>query len=221
MVHRNFPLLGRLAIGFLFLWGLSNQAASQHFSQPQATRSEPLKSETFTPQGFTPPTQYKDLEQQLKSGRWMAANAETARLVIAIAQTQNQPVIGRDWLTTPAVDSFPCQAIQQIDRLWNHHSKGRYGFTSQLNLWENRLDYKSLSSDRDRWTAFSKTIQWNEAAPILDENGNYPAPPRTSGALPKPIRSTADFDDQPMHSDYAEFSGSAFLDRARQCTAKK
>ncbi|NJM45925.1 MAG: hypothetical protein HC860_06885 [Alkalinema sp. RU_4_3] len=199
MVHRKFSLLGLLTIGSIFLLGLSGQAASHRLFKPQI--------------------QYKTLEQQLKSGQWMAANAETQRLVIEIAQSQDQPVIGHDWLTTSAVSTFPCEAIKQIDRLWKNHSQGRYGFTSQLNLWPDALDYGSLESKGDRWAAFSKTISWNEAAPVLDENAKFPEAPLTSGALPKPIRSTADFDDQPMHSSYREFIGSAFLDRVRQCKA--
>jgi hypothetical protein len=199
MVHRKFSLLGLLTIGAISLLGLSGQAANHSL--------------------FKPKIQYKELEQQLKSGQWMAANAETARLVIEIARTQDQPVIGHDWLTTSAVSTFPCGAIQTIDRLWKTHSQGRYGFTSQLNLWPDQLDYSSLEKKGDRWTAFSKTISWNEAAPVIDENAKFPAAPRTSGALPKPIRSTADFDDQPMHSSYREFIGSAFLDRVRQCQA--
>ncbi len=197
MVHRNFSLLGLLTIGAVSLLGLSGQAANRNLFKPQI--------------------QSKELEQQLRAGQWMAANAETARLVMEIAQAQGQPVIGHDWLTTSAVSTFPCQAIQQIDRLWNTYSQGRYGFTSQLNLWPEELDYGSLEKKGDRWTAFSKTLSWNEAAPALDENARFPEAPRTSGALPKPIRSTADFDDQPMHSSYREFIGSAFLDRARSC----
>jgi hypothetical protein len=197
MVHRKFSLLGLLTIGAVFLLGLSGQAASHSL--------------------FKPKIQYKELEQQLKSGQWMAANAETARLVIEIAQTQDQLVIGHDWLTTSAVAAFPCGAIQTIDRLWKSHSQGRYGFTSQLNLWPDALDYSSLTQQRDRWAAFNRTLSWNEAAPVIDENARFPEAPRTSGALPKPIRSTADFDDQPMHSSYREFMGSAFLDRVRQC----
>jgi hypothetical protein len=199
MVHRKFSGLGLLTIGMVFLLGLSGQAASDNL--------------------FKSKIQYKELEQQLKTHQWMAANAETARLVIAIAKAQDQPVIGHDWLTTSAVSTFPCGAIQQIDRLWTTHSQGRYGFTSQLDLWPEGLDYSSLQQRRDRWTAFSKTIGWNEAPAMLDENARFPAAPRTSGALPKPIRSTADFDDQPMHSSYREFMGSAFLDRVRHCQA--
>jgi hypothetical protein len=199
MVHRNFSLLGLLTIGVISLLGLSGQAASHSLFQPKI--------------------QYKALEQQLKASQWMAANAETARLVIEIAQDQNQPVIGHDWLTTSAVSTFPCSAIQTIDHLWRTHSQGRYGFTSQLNLWPEALDYGSLEKKGDRWTAFSQTIRWNETAPVIDENAKFAEPPSTSGALPKPIRSTADFDDQPMHSSYREFSGSAFLDRVRLCQA--
>jgi GUN4-like len=199
MVHRKFSLLGLLTIGVISLLGLSGQAASHSL--------------------FKPKIQYKELEQQLRANQWMAANAETARLVFAIAKAQDQPVIGHDWLTTSAVSSFPCGAIQTIDRLWKTHSQGRYGFTSQLNLWPDQLDYSSLEKKGDRWTAFSKTIRWNEAAPMLDENAKFPEAPRTSGALPKPLRSTADFDDQPMHSSYREFMGSAFLDRVRHCQA--
>jgi GUN4-like len=199
MVHRKFSGLGLLTIAIVSLLGLSGQAASHSL--------------------FKPKIQYRELEQQLKDSQWMAANAETARLVIEIAQTQDQPVIGHDWLTTNAVSTFPCGAIQTIDRLWKNHSQGRYGFTSQLNLWQEALDYSSLEKTGDRWAAFSKTLSWNEAAPVLDENARFPEAPRTSGALPKPIRSTADFDDQPMHSSYREFMGSAFLDRVRHCQA--
>jgi GUN4-like len=197
MVHRKFSLLGLLTIGTVSLLGLSGQAAHHSLFKPQI--------------------RYNLLEQQLKSGQWMAANAETARLVIAIARAQDQPVIGHDWLTTSAVAAFPCKAIKQIDSLWNTHSQGRYGFTSQLNLWPEGLDYGSLENRGDRWAALSQTLRWQEPAPVLDENARFPEPPRSSGALPKPIRSTADFDDQPMHSSYREFMGSAFLQRARQC----
>jgi hypothetical protein len=198
MVHRNYFVLGLMTIGVISLSNLFSQAGR-----------------AFSRSGVN----YENLTQQLKAKRWDQADQETKRLILQISQDNQQLTIGHDWLTAEGVKNFPCQEIQTLDRLWKQHSTGQYGFSRQLSLWQRPLNYEKLTQDSNRWKAFSQTLDWAETAPT----GTAPADSkprsisRSLGALPKPIRSTADFDDQTINYDYQEFSGSAFLDRAQQC----
>jgi GUN4-like len=73
---------------------------------------------------------YNPLIKQLKAENWRAADAETLQLMLKIS---DRTVKG--WLSQADVQRLPCEALVQMDRLWNQHSQGKFGFNQQRLIW--------------------------------------------------------------------------------------
>jgi len=78
-----------------------------------------------------PRNPYSKLQDLLKAGKWREADAETSRLMLQIVGRS-----GDSWLTVSQVETFPCEELRQIDRLWDRASRGRFGFGVQKRIWQ-------------------------------------------------------------------------------------
>ena len=84
---------------------------------------------------------YTQLQQYLEAGDWKEADWETAKLMVEVVNGDNN--IWNIWLSpdrrgalsTQDLLNFPCEELQQIDRLWVTHSDGRFGFSIQSELY--------------------------------------------------------------------------------------
>jgi hypothetical protein len=74
---------------------------------------------------------YQNLQRYLKTGKLLAADEETVRVILQEAGTPN-----REDLTPDAVRQFPCSVLRVIDRLWVTYTGGRFGFSVQLQLYQ-------------------------------------------------------------------------------------
>lgn len=74
---------------------------------------------------------YQNLQRYLKTGKLLAADEETVRVILQEAGTPN-----REDLTPDAVRQFPCSVLRVIDRLWITYTGGRFGFSVQLQLYQ-------------------------------------------------------------------------------------
>ncbi len=72
---------------------------------------------------------YASLRSALAAANWQSANLETWNL---LCQGLNKPP--RTPLTKDDIPRIPCELIQQIDRLWQEYSQGKYGFSVQQQL---------------------------------------------------------------------------------------
>ncbi len=75
---------------------------------------------------------YSQLEALLADKKWKQADDETLHIM--------KQVVGKvepeDYLTKEDFESFPCDALHQIDRLWTKHSDNRFGFSVQKEIWQ-------------------------------------------------------------------------------------
>ncbi|WP_019499959.1 GUN4 domain-containing protein [Pseudanabaena sp. PCC 6802] len=69
---------------------------------------------------------YTRLNQLLSGGHWQQANQETWDLLCQ-ALSKNKG----SYLSVEEINRLPCQDLQTIDRLWQKHSLGRFGFSVQ------------------------------------------------------------------------------------------
>lgn len=85
---------------------------------------------------------FTKLQTLLEERKWHEANEETLSLI------RNDPA------------NISCPNLSNIDRLWNQYSKGKYGFTQQLNIW---LEAGGLNCKtcEDQIQKFSKKVGWN------------------------------------------------------------
>jgi GUN4-like len=70
--------------------------------------------------------EYSRLNTMLAEGHWQKANQETWDLMCeALSKSKGS------YLSAAEIKQLPCEDIRTIDRLWQKHSQGRFGFTSQ------------------------------------------------------------------------------------------
>ena len=73
---------------------------------------------------------YQDLQKYLADENWFEADKETIRLILAITAKEIEE------LTPEDIQSFPCNDLLVIDRLWTKYSDGRFGFSPQLQTYQ-------------------------------------------------------------------------------------
>lgn len=74
---------------------------------------------------------YEALQNFLKAGRWLEADKETVRLILAIAgeaEIEN--------LRPSEIEHIDCSELQVIDRLWLNYSNNRFGFSVQVKVYQ-------------------------------------------------------------------------------------
>ncbi|MEV5414296.1 GUN4 domain-containing protein [Thermopolyspora sp. NPDC052614] len=124
------------------------------------------------------------LDDLLTARRWEEADRESARMLWAAAG--GDPNTSRAHLIrVEEIDDIAREDLDAIDRLWRHHSDGRFGFTPQLDaLRRNRRDLLSFGRAvgwwTDRWIFYSEA-RFSLSAPrghlpILGPVGGVHAP---------------------------------------------
>jgi uncharacterized caspase-like protein len=80
---------------------------------------------------------YTRLGELLKAGRWREADQETADRMCKVMDREG------GWLEAEDIEKFPCQDLQNVDRLWVKYSNRRFGFSvqkkSMLNVVQNPM----------------------------------------------------------------------------------
>lgn len=73
---------------------------------------------------------YRKLQEFLSAGNFREADRETANVILESAGKS------RDDFTPEDMQKFPCNILQVIDRLWQDYSQSRFGFSVQLQLYQ-------------------------------------------------------------------------------------
>lgn len=166
---------------------------------PQPSPSPPV----LTPPKPTPPTQprstlissttgvdYAPLRQLLQQKKWKEADDITFKLMLASAKYQNPDWKNRDWLDEKDINSFACEDLKFIDRLWSEYSNNQLGLSAQLKFWN---DAKNNSTTIiEAYRQFAQWVQWilpsstsSGSSYISSDDIKYANPPQ--GHLPVQI----------------------------------
>ena len=73
---------------------------------------------------------YQNLQQYLAEKNWFEADKETIRVILAVTAKDIEE------LTPEDIQNFPCNDLMVIDRLWTKYSDGRFGFSPQLQTYQ-------------------------------------------------------------------------------------
>lgn len=103
---------------------------------------------------------YSQLRKFLEKGDWRAANKETWEVMCRVAARENE-----GWLDAESIDNFPCEDLQQINQLWEHYSKGKFGFSVQKKIYEN-MGYQHTCLIT-LWDNFTQRVGWSEKEGIF------------------------------------------------------
>lgn len=98
---------------------------------------------------------YSKLRDLLTQGKWLYAEIETKRIMLAIMKReQERYLLGSDF------DNFPCEDLRTIDQLWVKNSDAKFGFSIQKKI------YQSLSGTIEyndtMWKKFQDKVGWKK-----------------------------------------------------------
>jgi hypothetical protein len=74
---------------------------------------------------------YLKLRYLLALQEWQAADQETEKLILVIANREK-----KGWLTSNSIENFPCDDLAIIDHLWVKFSNGSFGFSVQQRIYD-------------------------------------------------------------------------------------
>ncbi|TAF03520.1 MAG: serine/threonine kinase [Nostocales cyanobacterium] len=94
---------------------------------------------------------------------WQAADQETERLILVIANREQ-----KSWLTSNSIENFPCDDLSIIDHLWVKFSNGNFGFSVQQRIYDSlvasgKYNISNISQKRQFQlldTAFFNAVGW-------------------------------------------------------------
>ena len=111
---------------------------------------------------------YQPLQQLLAQQDFQGADVVTLQKLCELA---GAAAIARKWIYFTEVESFPVTDLRTLDRLWQMHSEGKFGFSVQRKIWLSvgkdfsklwtKIDWKSGNT----WTRYPKGFTWNLTAP--------------------------------------------------------
>ncbi|ELS05217.1 GUN4-like protein [Xenococcus sp. PCC 7305] len=73
---------------------------------------------------------YKALQKYLAEENWFEADHETVRLILAVTNREIEELTPKD------IQHFPCNDLMVIDQLWRQYSGDRFGFSVQLQTYQ-------------------------------------------------------------------------------------
>ena len=97
---------------------------------------------------------YSKLDELLKTQQWRAADQETYRLMIATVGKREGI-----WLESADLQTFPCEDLKTLDRLWVKYSNGKWGFSVQKQIWEECGSPKGYNKN---WEKFGDRVGWRK-----------------------------------------------------------
>jgi hypothetical protein len=110
---------------------------------------------------------YRQLRELLTQGKWKEADAETARVMLAVAKREKEGD-----LDVNSIDNFPCEDLRTIDQLWVKYSNGKFGFSVQKRI------YQGLGGTRNHdqkiWQAWADKVVWKTERSWLYSKRFYP-----------------------------------------------
>ena len=126
----NFDIKLRLApLAVILLTSCASSSTSDVATQPPETVTKPSNT-AF--QSSSVEINYKTLKKLLAAKKWQEAHQETRDLMIQAGGAEE-----KGYLDKENIANFPCQDLNQIDQLWSKYSDGKFGFTTQRQIWEN------------------------------------------------------------------------------------
>lgn len=122
---------------------------------------------------------YAQLEYSLKKESWIEADEITKNLLLKVANVQQK------YFSLTDFQKIPCQDIRKIDKLWTDYSKGNFGYSAQIDIWQQvkeRPEVKDILYDflveldwgykEDRLFVYTDQFKYNQPNP---PKGHLPA----------------------------------------------
>jgi GUN4-like/SEFIR domain len=73
---------------------------------------------------------YTQLKYSLERESWIEADEITKNLLLKVANVQQK------YFSLTDFQKIPCKDIRKIDKLWTDYSKGHFGYSAQIHIWQ-------------------------------------------------------------------------------------
>jgi hypothetical protein len=133
------------------------EAQLQQFGQILTALSDRLISSENSLMLVTDVQRFKKLQDLLAAGDFREADWETIRVIQAVTE---EPSL--EEITPDDMRQFPCSTLRVIDNLWKSHSDGRFGFGTQIKIYQEvggSLE-TTVSQDRQVIELFGERVGW-------------------------------------------------------------
>lgn len=116
---------------------------------------------------------FAKLEKLLAAGDWLEADRETLKVLLTIIHRRCQ----LPELSKTNIEQIPNTDFQTIDRLWQHHSNGKFGFSIQKRIYQklgnsvNQLALQIGWRTQNKWLTYHEEFNFHLSAP----EGHLPA----------------------------------------------
>jgi|688.fasta_scaffold178125_2 hypothetical protein len=124
---------------------------------------------------------YDQLSKYLEAKDWKKSAEETQLLMLKITNRDR-----KKWLSTRAIETFPCNALQNIDKLWLNASKNRFGFSVQTQIWQEE-NHGKIDFNYDVEQRFKQRLGWNKEEIQNTESNSQLSLDIPIGHFPKPV----------------------------------
>jgi hypothetical protein len=129
---------------------------------------------------------YTKLRNLLAQGKWKEADFETSSLLLKLGKRTKE-----GWLRAEDIKIMSCEDLKTIDRLWVAYSRGKFGFSVQVKIYQSLAG--RISYNQGVWNKFGDRVGWranNRWLYYPELNFDLQAP---EGSFPIPVRySTVD-----------------------------
>jgi hypothetical protein len=105
---------------------------------------------------------YRHLDELLQVGNWKAADKENYRLMITtVGKKEGQ------WFDLKDFESFPSEELDFIDKLWIKHSKGKFGFSVQKQIYMDCGGIGDWQYHEKEWNHLCSKVGWQSEGSII------------------------------------------------------
>jgi len=129
--------------------------SSPSFYNPNPSESNPINVDR----------RYAKLETLLKAQDFRAADRETDKVMLAVANRERE-----GWLREEDAENFPYEELRTIDNLWLKYSQGKFGISVQQEIYKEI--YKNLGGtkqyDENVWISFGDRVGWRKQGLRID-----------------------------------------------------
>jgi hypothetical protein len=106
------------------------------------------------------PIQYTNLERLLKAQDFRAADIETYKVMLAVANRESEGS-----LRIEDAEKFPCKELRSIDKLWLKYSGGKFGISVQQQIYQSLGGTKEFNYDV--WESMGDRVGWRQGGKWL------------------------------------------------------
>ncbi|MGD1702661.1 protein kinase domain-containing protein [Dapis sp. BLCC M229] len=118
-------------------------------------------------QGKDVETMYNRLDALTEAGQWRKADRQNWELINQIGDRDGD----YSYISASEAEQFSCPNLQRINQIWTQRSKGRFGYTAQLQVIDENGDtLEAFREDVRAWRRFTIAVGWKTGTD-KDDNG--------------------------------------------------